>query len=316
MDLLKMAEANTPKKPEKYSVFHKVLSMFSVVRGYNIFIIVLAQYLAAIFIFAPDKSLRETLLNPDLFLIVLATTCVIAAGYIINNFYDVKKDVINKPIKTKIDSIVSQKVKLNSYFVLNFIGFLFGLLVSWRAAVFFSVYIFLIWLYSHKLKKYPLTRLISASVLALWPFFAIFVYFKNFSTIIFTHALFLFLVLMIKELVKDLENMKGDLAQNYLTLPIKYGEYFTKLLITILVIFTLDPIYFLWKYPEMGMMKYYFYFAGLMFVIFLIVLWKANSKKNYLLLHNLVKVIIVVGVLSLILIDTTVIIQKLLEAGK
>lgn len=316
MDLLKMAEANTPKKPEKYSVFHKLLSMFSVVRGYNIFIIVLAQYLAAIFIFAPDKSLRETLLNPDLFLIVLATTCVIAAGYIINNFYDVKKDVINKPIKTKIDSIVSQKVKLNSYFVLNFIGFLFGLLVSWRAAVFFSVYIFLIWLYSHKLKKYPLTRLISASVLALWPFFAIFVYFKNFSTIIFTHALFLFLVLMIKELVKDLENMKGDLAQNYLTLPIKYGEYFTKLLITILVIFTLDPIYFLWKYPEMGMMKYYFYFAGLMFVIFLIVLWKANSKKNYLLLHNLVKVIIVVGVLSLILIDTTVIIQKLLEAGK
>lgn len=316
MDLLKMAEANTPKKPEKYSVFHKLLSMFSVVRGYNIFIIVLAQYLAAIFIFAPDKSLRETLLNPDLFLIVLATTCVIAAGYIINNFYDVKKDVINKPIKTKIDSIVSQKAKLNSYFVLNFIGFLFGLLVSWRAAVFFSVYIFLIWLYSHKLKKYPLTRLISASVLALWPFFAIFVYFKNFSTIIFTHALFLFLVLMIKELVKDLENMKGDLAQNYLTLPIKYGEYFTKLLITILVIFTLDPIYFLWKYPEMGMMKYYFYFAGLMFVIFLIVLWKANSKKNYLLLHNLIKVIIVVGVLSLILIDTTVIIQKLLEAGK
>jgi 4-hydroxybenzoate polyprenyltransferase len=316
MDLLKMAEANTPKKPEKYSVFHKLLSMFSVVRGYNIFIIVLAQYLAAIFIFAPDKSLRETLLNPDLFLIVLATTCVIAAGYIINNFYDVKKDVINKPIKTKIDSIVSQKVKLNSYFVLNFIGFLFGLLVSWRAAVFFSVYIFLIWLYSHKLKKYPLTRLISASVLALWPFFAIFVYFKNFSTIIFTHALFLFLVLMIKELVKDLENMKGDLAQNYLTLPIKYGEYFSKLLITILVIFTLDPIYFLWKYPEMGMMKYYFYFAGLMFVIFLIVLWKANSKKNYLLLHNLIKVIIVVGVLSLILIDTTVIIQKLLEAGK
>lgn len=316
MDLLKMAEANTPKKPEKYSVFHKLLSMFSVVRGYNIFIIVLAQYLAAIFIFAPDKSLRETLLNPDLFLIVLATTCVIAAGYIINNFYDVKKDVINKPIKTKIDSIVSQKAKLNSYFVLNFIGFLFGLLVSWRAAVFFSVYIFLIWLYSHKLKKYPLTRLISASVLALWPFFAIFVYFKNFSTIIFTHALYLFLVLMIKELVKDLENMKGDLAQNYLTLPIKYGEYFTKLLITILVIFTLDPIYFLWKYPEMGMMKYYFYFAGLMFVIFLIVLWKANSKKNYLLLHNLIKVIIVVGVLSLILIDTTVIIQKLLEAGK
>jgi 4-hydroxybenzoate polyprenyltransferase len=315
MDLLKMSEENTPKKPQKHSFFYKFLSLLSVVRGYNIAIIVLAQYLAAIFIFSPDKSLKEVLFNLDLYFLVLATMCVIASGYIINNFYDVEKDSINKPIKTKIDSIVGQKTKLKIYFLLNFIGVCFAFLVSWRAALFFAVYIFLIWLYSHKLKKYPLPGLFSAAILAILPFFAIFIYYKNFSTIIFTHAAFLFFVLMIRELLKDLENIKGDVAQNYSTIPVKYGEYFTKLLITILVLLTLDPIYFLWKYPEIGMMKYYFYFVGITFIIFSILLWKAKSKKDYLILHNIVKMIIVVGVLSLMLIDTSVIIQRLLDAN-
>ncbi len=308
-----MAEGNTPKKPKKYSFFFKFLSLLSVVRGYNIAIIVLAQYLASIFIFSPEKSLKEILFNLDLYFIVLATICVIAAGYIINNFYDSKKDKINKPIKSKIDNIVGQQTKLNIYFLLNFVGVSFAYLVSWRAALFFSVYIFLIWLYSHKLKKYPLTGLFSAAILAILPFFAIFIYYKNFSTIIFTHAAFLFFVLMIRELTKDLENIKGDIAQNYQTIPVKYGEYFTKLLVTILVVFTLDPIYFLWKYPEIGLMKYYFYFVGIVFVLFLFLLWKANSKKDYVILHNIIKLIIVIGVMSLMLIDTSVIIQRILN---
>ncbi|RLD62711.1 MAG: ubiquinone biosynthesis protein UbiA [Bacteroidetes bacterium] len=312
MDLLKISKENTPKKPKRFSLLYKLLSLFSVVRGYNIVIIVFAQYLAAIFIFSPEKSLKEIILNLDLYFIVLSTICVIASGYIINNFYDSKKDRINKPIKSKIDSIVGQRVKLNIYFILNFIGVGFAFLVSWRAALFFAVYIFLIWFYSHKLKKYPLTGLFSAATLAILPFFAIFIYYKNFSTIIFTHAAFLFFVLMIRELVKDLESIKGDIAQNYQTIPVKYGEYFTKLLITVLVVLTLDPIYFLWKYPEIGMMKYYFYFVGFALIVFLFLLRKAKSRKDYIILHNIIKIIIVVGVMSLMLIDTSVIIKRIL----
>lgn len=301
------------KKKKSYSLPYKFLSLLSVVRGYNIAIIVLAQYLAAIFIFSPDLSLKDVVFNLDLYFIVLATICVIAAGYIINNFYDSKKDFINKPIKSKIDNIVSQRIKLNIYFFLNFIGVIFGFLVSWRAALFFAVYIFLIWLYSHKLKKYPLTGLFSASILSILPFFAVFIYYKNFSDIIFTHAAFLFFVLMIRELLKDLENIKGDIVQNYQTIPVKYGEHFTKLLITLLVLLTMNPIYFLLQYPEVGMMKYYFYFVGIVFFLFLIFLWKANTRKDYFILHNSIKLIIVIGVLSLMLIDTSVIIQRIIK---
>ena len=313
MGAAKNGRIKEPTSPKKYSLFFKFLSLLSVVRGYNIVLIVLAQYLAAIFIFAPEQSLKNVIFNLDLYFLVLATICVIASGYIINNFYDSKKDLINKPIKSKIDSIVSQKIKLKIYFFLNFVGVLFGFFVSWRAALFFSTYIFLIWLYSHKLKKYPLMGLFSASILSILPFFAIFIYYKNFSEIIFTYAAFLFFVLMIRELLKDLENIKGDIVQDYQTIAVTYGEHFTKILITLLVLLTMNPVYFLWEYPEIGMMKYYFYFVGIVFLCFLVYLWKANSKKDYVILHNTIKLVILIGVLSIMLIDTSVIIKRIIN---
>jgi 4-hydroxybenzoate polyprenyltransferase len=313
MDDFKKGQVKKPNSKKKYSLLFKFLSLLSVVRGYNIAIIVLAQYLAAIFIFSPEQTLTNVVLNLDLYFLVLATICVIASGYIINNFYDSKKDLINKPIKSKIDSIVSQKIKLKIYFFLNFLGVVFGFLVSWRAALFFAIYIFLIWLYSHKLKKYPLIGVFSASILSILPFFAIFIYYKNFSEIIFTYAAFLFFVLMIRELLKDLENIKGDIVSDYKTIPVTYGEHFTKILITLLIFLTMNPVYFLWEYPEIGMMKYYFYFVGIVFFFFLIFLWKATTKKDYVILHNTIKLIIFIGVLSIMLIDTTVIIKRLLQ---
>ncbi|MDP2068373.1 MAG: geranylgeranylglycerol-phosphate geranylgeranyltransferase [Lutibacter sp.] len=309
MDLLEIAKKNSKKNAP---IYIKLLSLFSVVRGYNIALIVIAQYLASIFIFSPEKELKHVLLDINLYFIVLSTICVIASGYIINNFYDFEADKINRPIKATIDSIVAQKTKLQLYFVLNFLGVLIAFLVSWRAALFFSVYIFLIWFYSHKLKKYPLTGLFSAAILAILPFFAVFVYYKNFSEIIFTHAAFLFFILLIRELIKDLEGIKGNFIHNYQTIAVKYGEYFTKILITILAFLTLNPIYFLLKYPEIGGMKYYFYISGVVLFLFVLLLWFSKSKNNYTLLHFVLKLMLLAGVFSLALIDYSVIINKIL----
>ncbi|NLP58916.1 UbiA family prenyltransferase [Lutibacter sp. B1] len=304
-----MAKNNSKRNAPFYI---KMLSLFSVVRGYNILLIVIAQYLASIFIFSAEKSLKHVLLDVNLFFIVFSTTCVIAAGYIINSFYDSEADKINRPLKSKIDAIVSQKVKLQIYFALNFLGVLIALMVSWRAALFFSVYIFSIWFYSHKLKKYPLTGLFSGAIISILPFFAVFVYFKNFSEIIFTHAAFLFFILLIRELIKDLEKLKGDFIQNYQTIAVKYGEQFTKTLITILSVFTLNPVYFLLKLPEVGGMRYYFYFSVAVLIIFNVLLWIGKTKQQYVKLHLIIKLLIVAGVFSLALIDYSVIIDRIL----
>lgn len=292
--------------------FKKFISLFSVVRGYNILTIVCAQYLAAIFIFAPQHSLKKTLLDKDLLLIVLATICTVAAGYIINNFYDVKKDQINKPIKSKIDSLVTQKTKLKIYFTLNLIGFIFGTLISWKAALFFAIYIFLIWFYSHKLRRQPMLKLISATVLSILPFFVIFIFYQNFSKLIFVHGVFLFLILMIRELIKDLQSITGDIATEYITVPIKYGEPFTKKLVALGVMLTLIPIVILLSYPAIGYMRYYFYFVIIVLCAFIVLLINSNSVKNYHLLHNILKLIILAGVMSLALIDTSVIIKRII----
>ena len=291
----------------------KFLSLISVIRVYNILILVFAQYLASIFIFSSKKTLRETVLDIDLLFIVLATVCVVASGYIINNFYDVKVDRINRPLKSSLDNYVKQSTKLNLYFFLNFLGFFFGWLVSWRAAFFFALYIFGIWFYSHKLKKYPLTGLISATVLTILPFFATFIYFKNFSKIIFVHAIFLFLVLMIRELVKDLQSMKGAIVNNYDTFPVRYGENKAKQLALFLLILTLFPMVILFNYPELSYMKYYFYLAMITLTFVAVYLWKSTETKQYIKLHNVLKLLLLIGVLSLVFIDTSLIVEKVID---
>ena len=294
-------------------IIFKFFSLISVIRGYNILILIFAQYLAAIFIFSPKKSARSTVLDLDLFFIVLASICVVASGYIINNFYDAKIDRINRPLKSGLDSYVKQSTKLTLYFILNFIGFIFGYLISWKAAMFFGVYIFGIWFYSHKLKRYPLTGLIAATVLTILPFFAIFVYYKNFSKIIFVHAVFLFLVIMVRELLKDLQNMKGALVNEYKTFPIVYGEINTKKLCIFLLILTLVPIFILFNYPAISYMKYYFYLALVVLVFIGIYMWNSTNTKQYRMLHNVLKVLLLIGVFSLIFIDTSLIVEKVID---
>ena len=158
----------------------KFFSMFSVVRGYNILIVVIAQYLASIYIMAHDRPLGDVVFDLNLFFLVLASAATIAGGYIINSFYDSEKDLINKPIKTTLDRMVSQNTKLSFYFILNFMAAFMASYVSFRAVVFFSLYIFGIWFYSHKLKKLPIIGNLTSAIQTITPFFAIFLYYKNF----------------------------------------------------------------------------------------------------------------------------------------
>ncbi|MBC7495452.1 MAG: geranylgeranylglycerol-phosphate geranylgeranyltransferase [Flavobacterium sp.] len=284
----------------------KMISMISVVRGYNVFIIALAQYLSAVFILAPEQRALSVILNIDLFILVLASSLTIASGYIINNFYDSKKDLINRPIKSKLDRLISQKTKLQVYFSLNFLVAAIATFVSIKAVVFFSGYIFLIWFYSHKLKKYPIIGNLTAAILAVLPFFAILLYFKNFYPQIFAHAIFLFLLILIREMIKDLENLKGDIANSYVTIVVKYGDKLVKQTITFLTICTVVPVYFLVNVYNVGYMTTYFYVSLIVLIVFLIYLWQAVNKADYVKLHNVLKLIIVAGVFCIVLIDPEV----------
>lgn len=296
----------------------KIVSLFSVIRGYNIPIIIIAQYLSAIFIMAPEQRALTILLDFNIFLLVFASAIAIASGYIINNFYDSQKDLINRPNKSMLDRLVSQKTKLQVYFTLNFIVVLMALFISWRAFLFFSFYIFLIWLYSHKLKKIVFIGNLSAALLAVWPFFAILLYYyqpasieelerhKDHFAVIFAHATFLFLLILIRELIKDLENLKGDLANNYHTIPVLYGENWSKKIITSLVLLTLLPVYILIEKYDVGYMDIYFYSCLIVLLLFIFMLWESKNKAHYIRLHNILKFLIVAGVFCIVLTNPSV----------
>lgn len=290
----------------------KLLSLFSIVRGYNVLMIVIAQYLASIYILAPDLPLWKVVFDLSLFVLVFASSLVIAGGYIINSFYDSEKDLINKPRKTMLDRLVSQQTKLSTYFVLNFFAVLFASYVSFKAVLFFSGYIFGIWLYSHKLKKIAFVGNLVSALLAITPFFAVFVYYRNFETVIFVHAMFLFLLILAREMIKDMESIAGDIAQNYKTIPILYGATFSKTCITILVILTLIPALLLIYTFDVGYMYLYFIASIFLLIFFLGLLWKSSTKKHYVWLHNILKLVIIIGLFSILLIDVNLVLNRIL----
>ena len=282
--------------------FEKFIGLFSVVRGYNIMMICIAQYLTAIFILS-RQPLRQVLLDPRLFAIVLAGALAVAGGYIINAFYDQEKDLINKPTRTLMERMVGQHTKLSLYFILNFLSVIVASYVSFRAVLFFSIYIFMMWFYSHRIKKIVLVGNIVSGILSIIPFFAIFVYYHNFQKIIFVHAAFLYYLLLAKDFVKDLQKIKWDFALGYHTIATDYGERSSKQLITVLIGLTLVCIYFLTAFPDTGSMKYYFILTAIILLGgFLPILWKGRTQIHYAFLRNLLKVIIVVGVFCIALI--------------
>ena len=299
--------------PAQKQMMLKLFSMFVVVRGFNLALIVIAQYITAIFIMAPpSQSLSQILLDRSLFALILATVGAIASGYIINNFYDSEKDSINRPHKSTLEQYVSQNTKLLLYFIINFIVVVLASYVSFRSVLFFSIYIFAIWFYSHKIKKMPIIGNLVSAILTITPFFAIFLYYKNYSGLIFIFGFYLFLILSMRELVKDLENLKGDFSLEYKTIPVVYGEKIAKIMIVVLVTVNILVTGYLVKSYDLGRMDYFFYGSVSLLCIVTILVFLAKNQRQYVHIHNLLKLLILLGVFSIILLNPMLILSKLL----
>jgi len=290
----------------------KLFSMFVVVRGFNLALIVIAQYITAIFIMAPNQSLSQVVFDRPLFALILATVGAIASGYIINNFYDTEKDVINRPHQSILEQYVSQNTKLILYFIINFIVVIIASYVSFRSVLFFSIYIFAIWFYSHKIKKRPIIGNLISAILTITPFFAIFLYYKNYSGLIFVFGFYLFLVLSMRELVKDLENLKGDLTLDYKTIPVVYGEKIAKTMVVGLVVINILVTVYLVSTYNLGKMGYFFYGSISLLFLVAVLICTAQHHQHYVRIHKLLKLLVLLGVFSIILLNPNLILSKLL----
>lgn len=284
-------------------VFVKILALFTVIRGYNILMLILAQYMASLFIFNVEKNHIQILLDKNLNYIILSSALSIAAGYIVNNFYDLEKDAIQRPLRNYIERFVSQNFKLTIYLILNLFALVIAFMVSWNVFLFFLIYQILVWFYSHKANRMVwLNNLYSVSLMV-FPFFALFLYYENFSKIIFFHAGFLFALLLIIDVLKDLTTTVADSIYGYQTLPIVYGEKKTKYVLTVLILFAVFLSFYMWNSSATGYMRYFFLMSAGFMSLSLYPLHRTNSKTTYKIMYFLYKLLIGIGVMNMVFID-------------
>lgn len=281
----------------------KTLALFTVIRSYNIAMLMLAQYMASLFIFNEGKNHLEILFDKNLSFIVIASALSAAAGYIINNFYDLEKDAIDRPLQHYIERFISQNFKLNVYLALNILALGIAYFASWRVMVFFFVYQFLVWFYSHKINKIVWLNNIYSVILMVFPFFALFIYYENLASIIFLHAGFLFMLLLITDILKDFTSATADAIYSYSTLPVIYGEKKTKTILTILILLNSALASYMGYDSDTGYMRYFFLFSSLLMLLLLIPLLSSRSKTNYKILHLTFKLLIGFGIFNMVFID-------------
>lgn len=284
------------------NILIKLFALFTVVRGYNVLILTIALYFSAFFVFTDDSSVLNFIQTFHIHFIIISSALTVSAGYIINNFYDLEKDKIGRPLTAYLSKFVSQNFKLITYLTLNLLALLFAFFASWRVALFFIFYQFLVWLYSHKLNKILIINNIFSVTLSLMPFLALFLYYRNYQTIIFYHALFLGLNLLIIDFSKDFYTKKADAIYDYNTLPITLGMKKSKLILGTLLLFSTLLAIRLQCSPKVGYMSLYFKLFIVASSIFMIVIFFIKKLWKWRILHIIFKFLLFFGVISLVLI--------------
>jgi 4-hydroxybenzoate polyprenyltransferase len=211
-----------------------------------------------------DYSLLNVQMSEfDFFLLVLATVMIGAAGYIINDYFDVRIDGVNRPDTNPVGKSVKRRVAMGAHMTINFIGVSLGIYLSWKynffrggASLFVAVPA-LLWIYSTNLKRRFLIgniviALLSGIVPIIVGLFEIPNIKKSFpqfvnngclnlndtSIFIALIALFAFVITLIREIIKDVEDFEGDFEYGCKTMPIVIGIARTKwILVTIIIVF-------------------------------------------------------------------------------
>jgi len=281
----------TPQLPKNFSF----PGFVRLIRVQNLIIIVLTQYLTALFLLE-----GISIFNLELFLLSLSTVFLAAAGYIINDYYDVKIDYINKPDKVIVGKVIKRRVVLFWHTFLNFAAIIMGGFLDPKIAWIHFIAAFFLWLYSNQLKRLPFIGNFIVALLTGLSISIITIYFGQRPILVHTYALFAFAISLIREIIKDMEDWQGDANYGCKTLPIIWGLRKTKLLVYVLIAAFYFLIFYMTEFLENDIL--YFYFSGLtLFVIFFVhKLRLADTVKHYHFLSNFCKVIMLSGILSML----------------
>jgi 4-hydroxybenzoate polyprenyltransferase len=280
-----------------------VRAYINLIRFPNLVLVVLSQALVQACLLTAGISLTK-LFEPAFWALTFSTVCIAAAGYIINDYYDVKIDAINKPDKMVVGKVVRRRKAMFAHLALSFIGVAIGFWLSISVGLINAGAVMLLWGYSARLKKMILIGNIAIALLASSMLLVVAVYADTLNKITIGYACFAFIISLIREIIKDMEDVKGDASFDCRTLPIVAGLRNTKL-----VLYPLTIAFLILLVTAILHNRTTIYFDMYM-VIFVIIpsIWmivklsKADRKRNFTYLSNLNKVIMLTGILSMLFI--------------
>lgn len=280
-------------------VLNKIQAILKLIRWPNIILLAINLCITKLFLIDFELIFLSFLFDFTFFKLLFSILIVTAAGYIINDFYDYEIDIINKPDDVVVGNAFTKTQAIFIYFICNILAiFLIIKQHNWLIITFLFT-IFLLWLYSYKLKGVPIVGNILVSILTALPLIIlVFFYAKN-QNLIILYAYLAFGISLIREVVKDMEDLEGDKLLGLKTAPIVWGNSKTsKFLIVFSIFYFVSFIILTISYSD----KYLLLFT-LLLPIFTYFYWKllyAESKSDFNYLSKILKLIMLFGIISMI----------------
>ena len=302
-------------------------AFIKMIRLPNLFFIALTQILfhtAVLNTILLPLGTRPSIDGLNFILLVVSSVLIAAAGYIINDYFDINIDQINKPTANVVDKIVSRRWAMAWHFVLSGVGILLSAWVSWRTGFWYILLgnfmcVLLLFGYSVSLKRKLLSGNIIISLLTAWVILVISIAKINTQTLVipavteavnkitriaFLYAGFAFISSLIREAIKDIEDLQGDERYGCRTMPIVWGVnaakvYIAVWLVVILALLVILQVYVA-RFEWWWAMVYSIVFIIGPFVLIFFQLYKAKDQKDYHRLSNWTKLVMLTGILSMI----------------
>ncbi|MFA6949734.1 MAG: geranylgeranylglycerol-phosphate geranylgeranyltransferase [Lentimicrobiaceae bacterium] len=307
----------------------KTPATLKLVRWPNLLMIVFIQlslYYAIIYKLCKIAGVQNLLNNFDLLILVLTTVLISAAGYVINDYFDMRADRINRPESMILGRKLDHRTGIFMHWVLNGVALILGIYLAWRTGswkfgLLFPMIIMLLWLYSVKYKKTTFWGNLTVAFLAalvvvivwLFSFFmlsrqpdsfvAVAPYVGMITKYFAVFAAFAFLLTFTREVIKDAEDIEGDRATGSFTLAVTYGIPVAKKVAMASTVLTLmGTIFVIISFANLGMVRTFIYFSLAVFiplVYILLLTAKAKEKSDFHWLSTVLKLVMLAGVLGL-----------------
>ena len=282
------------------NTLENINAFFRLIRSRNILIVLLNQYMVRVFLIGPKEEWLSYLFDYKQFMLVFATICIASAGYIINDYFDVKIDLINKPREVIIGKYIKRRWAMLIHQILNFTGIAIGFLLGLKVFLINILAVSTLWFYSERFKKKAFIGNFLVAILTAFSLIILSVYYQKNTLLVNIYALFAFFISLIREIIKDMEDIRGDARYGCRTLPIIWGIRRTKILLYIFIISFVIILISMAYILDNQHLIFIFSFSILPFSWFVYTLYWADKRRDFTFLSRVCKLIMLTGILSMI----------------